>query len=259
MREFIIVMKKCLGEYYYFVLIIVLLLFCCSCSIFESMSPQGYEEYVLELGRPEGATNTPDFSGEITDIRFTVKERTFEATVNKEYFENKTMLQIYYGYCLDGVWYDIPAENYDLKGVFALRNDNGWKAVAQGHIVEIGPYVVISAVGYAHPNASHKFYDSIGSEIQEPFAEYVSYFAYGDETGIIYSDSQSSGYGLFYENRQSVVDGKLEFDALSSFDHRYYIVIKYDDIPDDYRVHFNSDHGKRYLLTKKGIDKILGK
>ena len=66
-----------------------------------------FSRMILEKYRPENATAKPDFSGEITDLRFTVVHRehlpaTGESELIDDLLQNLTYLQIYYGYLMDG-------------------------------------------------------------------------------------------------------------------------------------------------------------
>lgn len=96
----------------------------CGCSIVE----QEYANYMFEKGRPKEGTALPDFSGNITDVRMTVKERDYGPYYDHPMYENLTMIQIYYGYLSDGEWHDMPCENYNLIGVFEKTTKrDGWQ------------------------------------------------------------------------------------------------------------------------------------
>ena len=120
------------------------------------------EEYTaLKNSRPDYAEQFPDFDGEITDVRVTVIPREYSpadarGSSAQKQFSGFEFLQICYGYQKDGVWYDIPCENYELVTIFnpidwetkELRIDYGYEAAGKNHIVRIGPYLLVSISEY---------------------------------------------------------------------------------------------------------------
>lgn len=100
-------------------------------SVFDNWK-QSVEKY-----RPDAAWDYPDFSGEITDVRVTAVERKVDTTSwlpgeKESPIYGLRCIQIYYGYEMDGVWYDMPCENFDLRGIkrtspaMRLRNMTIW-------------------------------------------------------------------------------------------------------------------------------------
>lgn len=62
---------------------------------------QTIEKQINGYNRPDEALLMPDFTGDITDIRISFKERDINAVFNDRY-ENAVFVQLYYGYCSDG-------------------------------------------------------------------------------------------------------------------------------------------------------------
>lgn len=234
------------------------------CSL-SSNTPSGKAAKVLNANRPAVATELPDFSGEITDVRVTTVQRDAGITTHygAEYgadLSTLTYLQIYYGYCSNGVWKDIPCENYALVSIFnpvdyhsrELVVTRGYEAVEDDHIVKIGPYLLISIDARIGTGKLITVEDSIGSEAQLMFMEYDRWN----------TPDGTAKYGYLKENRESVLSGgKLEWQAVSNVDARYYIVLKYDEIPDDYQLWTKmtpDSENIRSLLTYTDIQSLLG-
>lgn len=199
------------------------------------------EEKSLNAGRPEGATALPDFSGEITDIRVSVVPRDLEVDpaydgfFAAEAFKSKTLLQIYYGYLSDGTWYDMPRENYDLREIFAIHGDVGYDAAEDNHIAKIGPYLLMCYAYAPFYNVTYDINklvfdisDTLGTEVQEPFAEYYTPYS---------TDADLPGYGYLKEDRESIIKGDLEFEGSASFDKFFFLIVKLDTLPEDYKIH----------------------
>lgn len=188
------------------------------------------------IPHPPEAIAIPDFSGEITDVRIqTVTCESYKLDLSQyTNFKGKTLLQIEYGYQSDGEWFDIPCENYELKGIFENEGTSGKDAVPNSHLVKIGPYLLICHVLYSNaPNSECIISDSLGTTVQKPFMDYFTPF--------IKTDDQP-GYALLTVDRDSIVDGKeLSFTAYGVFGKYYYLILKIDEIPDDYELRI-TDH-----------------
>ncbi len=222
------------------------------------------QKYVNHWTRPVDALEVPDFSGEITDVRMRVRERVYYPV--NELFEQVTMLQIYYGYCSDGQWYDMPCENYDLIETFRLHTPQpkrGWEAAAGNHMVKIGPYLLF-AVACNPEMGCDDFYDSLGTQVQTCFSEYYTYYIVADGQGNQknYWDTHTHGYGRLIENRDSIVNGnwvtEQEFRGNNAFYQWHYILVEYDSLPEDYEIHYLWSEIAINTLTKEEIDSLLG-
>lgn len=221
-------------------------------------------EKSLDASRPEGATALPDFSGEITDVRVTTIPRNIDIPAGKGAdwgidLSELEYRQIYYGYCVDSVWTDLPCENYGLISIFnpvdyetgELKVTRGYEAARDDHLVKIGPYLLISVDGRT-PKYPLIVEDSIGSKAQLMFAEY-------DRRT---SPDGIASYGYLTEDRDSIVSGwELDWDVTSNIKTRYYILLKYNDIPEDYQLwtRVEEEAGQiRSLLTYDDIQYLLG-
>lgn len=175
----------------------------------------------------------------ITDIRMTVVPREYKVPDDLEHLVggegvDVQYLQVYYGYCLDGVWHDYPSENYDLIDITHEAGERGWKLSYHDHMVKIGPYLLISIIIPGYPDMTCEVSDSLGSELLNPFMEYVS-----------------SGYGFV------AFDPSGE-DSCSSYSFwpRYYLLLEFDSLPDDYVLTVNtemSSYTDEYSVTRDEI------
>ena len=249
-----------------FTLALCCLVLLCGCSgenpIYELFESD--VEKSLDASRPKGATAAPDFSGEITDVRVTTIQRDIDIPDGAGAswgidFPNLEFRQIYYGYCSDGVWTDLPCENYDLVSIFTSMDyktreliiTRGYDAVNDDHMVKIGPYLLISIDARMGKNGLLVVEDSLGSDIELMFMEYDCYnFPDGKEK-----------YGFIREDRDSILSGwELKFEATSNLEARYVLVLKYDEIPEDYCLwtRFNPETTQiRSKLTYKEIQYLL--
>lgn len=220
-------------------------------------------EKSLDASRPEGATALPDFSGEITDIRVTTIQRDIDIPDGAGVswgidFANLEFRQIYYGYCTDGVWTDLPCENYELVSIFnpvdyetrELKVTRGYEAVEDDHMVKIGPYLLISINARMGKDGLLIVEDSVGSKIELYFMEYDKYNL----------PDEKEKYGFIKENRDSIMSGwQLEYRAVSNLDPRCILVLKYDEIPEDYKLWTKVEESgqMRSLLTYDDIQYLL--
>jgi len=240
-------------------LCMVLLL--CGCSgenlIYELFESDA--EKVLDAGRPTNATNLPDFSGDVEDIRITTIPRNVDMSGYENYFGLNVgeieFRQIYYGYKTNGKWTDLPCENYELVSV--INNSNletgeekvyyGYEAANQNHIVKIGQYLLFSLA----MDESYSVSDSLGSNFQLLFSEYENF------------PENRKIYGYLREDRDSVVSGwEVKYEAITDFMPRYYLWLKYDEIPKDYELHrveYYEDREIKVVITYNDIQRLLEK
>lgn len=206
--------------------------------------------------RTPAATQVPAFTGEVTQLRFSVVPRSFyyfrqSAELREKVYnlaKDCQLLQIYYGYEMDGVWYDIPSENFDLKGIFLNEGTTGAEAAAGSHIVEIGQYILICVFAQDFPNITYEqgdVYDSLGTEFQMPFLEYHCYGT---------MDRPIVPYGYCAEVTHNFLFFSIpEMYCSSGFEERLYFILEKDSIPDDYVL----TSGWAHKLTAEDIWRIL--
>lgn len=219
----------------------------------------------LDASRPDGAANLPDFSGEITDIRVTTIQRDIYIPVemDRKWGQNLSKMeyrQIYYGYCSNGVWTDLPHENYELVSIFnsvdyytrELVVSRGYDAIHDDHMVKIGPYLLISIDPRLGNDGLLIVEDSIGSVIEHRFEEF-------DRWNL---PNRESKYGLLTENRDSITSFfDLEVQYANNFETRYYVILEYDKIPEDYILWTKLDSESEQIysrLTYNDIQYLLG-
>lgn len=209
------------------------------------------------IPHPPEATALPDLSGEITDIRIRATSCEDYRLDLEQYtgFTEKTLLQIRYGYLSEGKWHDIPAENYDLKGIFDSEGAEGFQLPAKDHLVQIGPYLLICHILNTNaPNSECIIEDTCGTTPLEPFSNYVTAY---DE----------NGYGLLTVDRDSVIEGEgLRFTAHGVFGQYYYLLLPVDELSEDYELRITDhtwsgsyDNTREYVLTMDDILDLLKK
>lgn len=239
-------------------LCILAILTCSGCSSLRYLFPT-IEERSANAGRPPEATQWPEFTDEITDIRLSVVERDIEFDPDRSSpFKNQTHLQIFYGYQMNGEWYDIPSENYELKGILQYEGLSGYDAACNDHLVQIGHYVLMCFVYEgAREDVVYHLSDSSGTEIQEPFAEYYTNY---------FHDTNEPSYGFFREKLDPAYPDKaLDLQALNIFGRRYYLLLDLNSLPDDYELHISahpeSDSSEiidEWVLYADDIQRVLG-
>ncbi len=221
---------------------------------------------MLDNTRMDNGRIIPNIPGDVSDVRMTILDREYETT---SYFDSElvlSMMQICYGYCVDGVWNDFPSENYDLIGIWEDFTKTGWEASDGSHIVKIGQYLLVSICLRDDPLAQHVILDSLNSKIQEPFAEYRTYWYYYDQEGQqhYYSEYNESGYGYMAENPHYGKEGEeIRLNERMEFPARYYIILDYTTLADDYElnvsvIEWDDQIGKEYKLTGKEIKDLIG-
>lgn len=200
----------------------------------------------------------PDLDGEIEDIRITVVERSdcdLEVTHHSKTYDMQA-LQIYYGYLRDGVWYDFPAENYPLAPLSDKSDEfcRSFKSATSDHIVKIGPYLLIS-IKTSNPiidnepeNEGFVLYDSLGSEFTLMFEEYFTVWGFDKA----YVGEQA--YCQVADDIDRVTGLRMDSTCVDSFLMRFYCILEYDSIPEDYELAF-----KRNRVTFSEIKSLLAR
>lgn len=179
---------------------------------------------MLDECRPEEAYQFPDFSGEITDVRITVRERNVDMSLWSHSTDDKAY-DIFYGYLADEVWYDYPSANYHLKALDSFYL-NGWEATAVPHIVEIGDYLLF-AFCEANEDKTMSLYDSLGSTC----ITVSDYFKRA-------SDKCKNWH--YKENMHAY--GTDAFDLeMTEFGKWYFIIIEKESLAEDYTLTFDAD------------------
>ena len=195
------------------------------------------ERLLYAMTRPEAAKERPPKEFIVDDIRITAVDRDmsmFPSIFFDDYYDDGTFKQIYYGYLKDGVWHDYPMENYALK---ELGGIGIYGAVDGRHCVQIGQYILL-----AFPNSAtdgvHSFTevkDTLNSPVRE-MHEYVTPFKIRPPLYYEMTDPD------LYSNKPRyyrVIDNHLDNSygvVQRRFDMWYYVVLKRNDISEDYQV-----------------------
>lgn len=207
--------------------IVVLILFLISTVLIDySYYGDPFERAFLSMTRTQAGKEFPDFDGNINDIRVTVVDRSAMSTPYTLYTsitQGMKYKQIYYGYCSDGVWYDYPCENFELRALskMSIYDDSVAFTAQSNHCVKIGPYLLLAFSVYDEQLFGF-VEDSLGSDVRT-LTEYVT-----NEPG----SGANCGWIIdAYHN---------EYDILvkQAFFKWYYIVLEYDEMPEDYEVKF---------------------
>lgn len=184
----------------------------------------------LNENRPAESWLTPDFSGTVTDVRITAVERETNASSllpgeKESPFYGTTCVQIYYGYQMDGEWFDMPCENYDLRAI--RKNASGYEAANREHILRIGPYLLISVGANAETGpVSVELSDTLGTQSFTMFEEYFTRLSHGPQEG---------SYSLLIEDYRSFDDPEhIEATVVCDFDLYAYMLLEFDSITEDY-------------------------
>ena len=197
----------------------------------------------LEETRQPEAFVVPEFNGNISDVRFSVVKR--EIVNSSKNFKDLSFMQIYYGFCMDGQWHDIPCENYDLRGILNNSGEQGYEAAGGSNIVKIGPYLLVAVSLSAYTNYFDRYNeitDNIGSQVYSITEYYTSsnreHFEQGGKCGYLKENtlvSNSEGYNYRLAN---------------AFDKWYYVILEYDKIPENYEMKIITH------TDKNGVDDI---
>lgn len=184
--------------------------------------------------RVETALDRPDYNENTTGARITYIPRTecitailLGATDPDEIAVINRIapcIQILYGYQEDGVWVDIPSENYPL---FYLEKSSQEEVYGcPSHITKVGDHALICIVS---PKDDSVTYDSLGTVPLTPFQEFLE----GEEDGV--------KYGLILDSRWKIRLGfepayKLSYGEMD----RYYFLLDLNELPEDYELHFST-------------------
>lgn len=236
------------------ILLCCLALLCSGCS-FDMFSEMDAARASLDANRPVNATKLPELSDDISDVRITVVPR--DVDLSSQMYEDfggkpgqRQYLQIYYGYCVDGVWTDLPSENYPLVSVFNTINMEtkkpkiytGYEAADLEHMVKIGPYLLVRL-----DKDYKEVADTLGTEAKLLFWEYDS------------NNPECDGmYGYLKEDRDSVVSGKkVSFNASSNFEACNYLIVEYASIAQDYELWITKEIGEEIWGNMMTYDDII--
>ena len=191
----------------------------------------------LNEGRPEDADFLPELSKDISDVRITIVPRTYDPPSDYADLQDLSFMQIWYGYYADGQWNDYPSENYELSGILQHNSRQGWKASVGSHLVKIGPYLLICICLHDDPMVEYHLSDTLDSQIQQPFEAYNTCLDYYDENGQRHDfmDTHETGYGYIAEDPSTIAgEAQLAYIVRSEFPRRYYVLLDYESIPEDY-------------------------
>ena len=206
------------------------------------LSGCAFPKLQLWFNRTDNATKRPAPTNEITDVRITLVPRECDMFVEKE-GEIKREVQLYYGYELDGKWYDYPAVNYPL---FSLtdRPEIGFSVISGSHGVKIGPYLLLSVELSSSAEASDYWWDisdSMGSEFTRMFAEYA--------------EDPDITYGMVAEEidweRPNWIGS--DFYVSSSMHVWDVLILEYDALPDDYVLCIKNNYGATVEISAEDI------
>lgn len=185
------------------------------------------EKLLLTITRSKEGRTTPDPSDAISEIRVTAVDRNVsflpKVLFDKE-ARNMNFKQLYYGYCIDGVWRDIPAENYSLRSLF--HTDDGYKALKNNHCVQIGPYILL-----AFPISKVYGKDTFGviqdtlsstiHKIEDHATASVHHYSFNGANCGHLIDSHVNGYCV---------------ELMDNFDLWYFVVLNQEQLTLDYQV-----------------------
>ena len=180
----------------------------------------------------------------ISDVRITISEVDDDSVMNQIAGESKTtLLRIYYGYCIDGVWTDKPSEHYPLKELFSETPHDSFRASFFSHCVRIGPYLLIALNTDSSEKDGSKVFceptDSLGSEFVQMFEEYFTPF---------YRESGTSGYSFFAKEPFQYGASVTSYN-FNHFGLYHYLILEWDSIPEDYRLEYTYEQ-RGEMITK---------
>ena len=202
-------------------------------SMFFEIDSKDAPEY-LDATRTAEALIKPNIPHVVDNIRIQAKVRDCGDNIPEGY----TALQIYYGYFIDGKWYDYPCENYDLKGIHSDRAKFGYDAAGENHIVQIGDKILIALPTWR--NSEIEVNDTLGSKVIVMDEYYTS--TVPTETSGNYHTGYSmvgEGYAYLKENALKLGKSDYAFEITGSFDKWYYIIVNFDDLTENYKVSFS--------------------
>lgn len=194
-----------------------------------------YTSYSIIAGeRVRDADDVPEYSGEVEAVRITSIPRTQVILApNCEY------VQILYGYRVNGIWTDLPMENYPFHCLHCSKEIQCvYSHAANTHIARVSTYAVICI----ETTATTPPYDNMGTEPLEPFLSYT-------EVNV----EKPGCYGILMEDRTSLSFFDVCEYSLAEMKHRYYFVLNLDDLPDDYRLCYVDDENETHIITLDDI------
>ena len=214
---------------------------------------------ILDASRPAEAYQFPTPSGEITDVRVTVRERDLDLSFRG--LEGHKAYEIYYGYYSNGKWYDYPSTNYELRdlvdtdvlGPYTDSDYDSYDVCDRDHIVEIGPYYLIALPTYPLFN-SMKFYDiSIQDTLNSEIIMFTEYFIPAK------SDYELTKNLLFFENMRAYGTEDYLFH-LEDFVPMSFVIVEKEAMTEEYLLTFeeqwaNPPHKQSRAFS---YDEIMG-
>lgn len=189
--------------------------------------------FVLVRFTSDPSRRKPNFDGEITDVRVTA----IPVDAKTSFWPDAEFIWVHYGYKKDGIWYDIPAENYEICRINSVST--AFDPLFKDHVVQIGPYVLIMLQN--SPDNDVVISDSLGTEVQSPFEQY--------------RDS-SSGYVYMYtrdtERSSGIFSSSDKFMGQGSVSR--YLIVPIAEIDSSYEITrfftFFSEEKGEYTNTK---------
>ena len=194
--------------------------------------PNTYQK-PLEGVRPEECLIKPVIPEKVDDVRITVVERDcLDKRFNYPFTELQP-LQMYYGYCIDGVWYDYPSENYDIIGLKWGHGEFGYGAAGDSNFVILGDKVLIAMRPHSSDYAVMK--DTLESEVYEITEYYSEIKMQNDKEDPVFVGEK---YAFLKENALALETEEYQYNLQSAFYRWYYVVVDIDDINEDYKLYF---------------------
>ena len=226
---------------------------------------EAYEQYLemvhtlLDASRPPEAYQFPDPSGEITDVRVTIREREIDLSFRG--LEGHKAYDIFYGYCSDGKWYDYPSTNYELRelvdtdvwGPYTDDEYSSYDICNAPHIVEIGPYYLMSFPQFPSFN-SMKLYDiSIQGSLNSEAIVIDEYYIPPKDS---YDLTKNV---LLFENMRAYGTEDYDF-ALTDFLPLCFIIIAKEAMTEEYSLTFETHWANppQKDITTYTYDEIMG-
>lgn len=167
------------------------------------------------------ALSSPEPADTVTRLRVSIPQRNISMKDLYPGAEDEIpyakAFQVYYGYQLEGKWYDFPAENYAIKSLDG--NTDGMYVMSGNHVVEIGPFVLLAFNDQSARGAT--LTDSLNTQ---PLKMEIK-------------DLASSSTFIVYENALGF--GTENYDYyIGPFGVWYFIALEKEAIPEDYSVSF---------------------
>lgn len=195
----------------------------------------------------------PNFDGEITEVRVTA----VSVNVKESAWPDTESIWVHYGYKMDGTWYDIPAENYELCD---MSGQSVFDPLFKDHLVQIGPYVLISLMTTPQDNAV--IFDTLGTKILTPLDQY--YMDFGSYAAI---QMYSKDVKPFYTKGGDWLSELFLSDDVTTrcITVPHYLVVPLDKIDSSYEItidygYYNKKTGQNHLtdtITGETILSIL--